>query len=269
MNDIKLYEKIPEEQFPIRLLWDTNNKYDFPSHWHEHTELHYVFHGSCRLKYGEEYHELSAGDCAIINGNELHQGKGGLCGYIVLLISPEFFEHNHVIFKKVVRDPYVGELIEKIRDTYNQDCTSPQLLEIKGLTYLLVAHLIRNYTVKSLGETTYHKYYDKLDKINGVIRFINENYDKQLTTRMLSDMVHLSEGYFCQVFREITGNTSMEYINRVRMDKAEKMLKTTEMTVTEVAFCCGFEDANYFSRTFKRIKGNSPQAMRQSIAKNK
>ena len=56
----------------------------------------------------------------------------------------------------------------------------------------------------------------------------------------------------------------MEYINGFRVDKAEKMLLKTDLTVTEIAFCCGFDDANYFSRTYKKIKGENPQSARQT-----
>ena len=97
------------------------------------------------------------------------------------------------------------------------------------------------------------------------VSFIKENYDKSLTTKQLSRTVHLSEGYFCQIFKEVTGKTAMEYLNRIRIDKAEKLLKKTEMTVTEIAFCCGFNDANYFSRMYKKTKGESPQTVRRSI----
>ena len=43
MNDISLYEKIPLQQFPIRILVRKEYKFDFPPHWHEHTEIHYIF----------------------------------------------------------------------------------------------------------------------------------------------------------------------------------------------------------------------------------
>ena len=49
INDINLYEKIPQDQFPIRILVYRDNAYDFPQHWHEHTELHYIFNGGCRV----------------------------------------------------------------------------------------------------------------------------------------------------------------------------------------------------------------------------
>ncbi|MBQ8409775.1 MAG: AraC family transcriptional regulator [Clostridia bacterium] len=261
MNDINLYEKIPKEQFPIKMLWDYQNKYDFPPHWHEHIELHYVMNGSCQLQYSEETIELGAGDCVVINGNELHQGGGGLCDYVVILLPPDLFEPHHVIFQKVIRDEYAAGLVMNALEKYRTH-NAVDMLEVKGYIYLLIAHLIRCYTYKTLTETVYSRYFDKLNKVNGAVRYINENYDKVLTTRSLSEMVHLSEGYFCQVFKEVTGKTAMEYINQLRMDKAEKMLMKTEMTVTEVAFSCGFDDANYFSRMFKKIKGKSPQSVR-------
>ena len=266
INDIKLYEKIPHEQFPIRILVYQDNGYDFPLHWHEHTELHYIFKGKGRLRYGEEYFEIGEGSLAVINGNDLHRGVGGKCDYICLIIPPEFFEQNHSIFEKIVRDEYISSLIERIYEKHLTQ-TGADMLEIKGLTYFLVSHLIRNYTVKHLDDTVYSGYVSRLNRVNEIIKYISSNYDKPLSTKTLADMAHLSEGYFCQIFKEVTGKTAMEYLGCLRIDKAEKLLKKTEMTVTEIAFCCGFDDANYFSRIYKKIKGISPQATRQSAGK--
>lgn len=60
----------------------------------------------------------------------------------------------------------------------------------------------------------------------------------------------------------------MEYLGKLRVDAAYTMLTNTSMSITDVAFLCGFDDANYFSRTYKKIKGMSPQASRQ-LAKDK
>lgn len=263
MNDISLYEKIPLQQFPIRILVRKEYKFDFPPHWHEHTEIHYIFKGSCSLKCNEDHFDLSAHDCAIINANELHEGAGGLCDSICIIIPPSFFEQNHIIFKKIVSDEYITEVVNNI---YEKHCSgSPtDLLEIKGYSYLLLSHLIKQYTLRTLNDTVYSKYFNKLNKVNDAISFISENYDKQLTTKTLAEKVHLSEGYFCQVFKEVTGKTAMEYINHFRIDKAEKMLWQTDMSVAEIAFCCGFDDANYFSRTYKKFKGETPHSSRMS-----
>ncbi len=86
INDIKLYEKIPHDQFPLRILVYRESDYKFPQHWHEHTELHYIFKGECKLKYGDDVFSLRGGDLAVINGNELHRGIGGSCDYICIII---------------------------------------------------------------------------------------------------------------------------------------------------------------------------------------
>lgn len=241
-----------------------DSDYRFPQHWHEHIELHYIFKGKGILKYGDCDFELQGGDLAVINGNELHRGVGGKCDYICIIVPPAFFEQNHVIFEKVVRSEYVSEIVGKIYECYLRG-EAVDLLDIKGNMYFLISHLIRSFTEKALGDSTYSGHVNKLNRVNEAIRYMSENYDKQITTRTLADMAHISEGYFCQMFKDVTGKTAMEYLNHLRVDKAEKMLKRTEMTVTETAFCCGFENANYFSRTYKKIKGVTPQSSRQSL----
>lgn len=262
MNDINLYEKIPQEQFPIRILLYNNNDYKFAQHWHEHTELHYIFKGQCKLKCGEEIFALSEGEMAIINGNELHRGMGGECDYICLIIPPAFFEQNHAIFKNTVKDEYITELIGKIYEKYISH-GALDMLEIKGNMYFLIAHLIKNYSIKTLEDSSYSGYVNKLNRVNEAIKYIGNNYDKPITTKVLASRIHLSEGHFCQIFKDVTGKTAMQYINGIRVEKAHKMLIKTDMTVTEIAFCCGFGDANYFSRLYKKIKGETPLSARQ------
>ncbi len=241
-----------------------DSDYRFPQHWHEHIELHYIFKGKGILKYGDCDFELQGGDLAVINGNELHRGVGGKCDYICIIVPPAFFEQNHVIFEKVVRSEYVSEIVGKIYESYLRG-GAVDLLDIKGNMYFLISYLIRAFTEKTLGDSTYSGHVNKLNRVNEAIRYMSENYDKQITTRTLANMAHISEGYFCQMFKDVTGKTAMEYLNHLRVDKAEKMLQRTEMTVTETAFCCGFENANYFSRTYKKIKGVTPQSSRQSL----
>ncbi len=260
MNDIKLYEKIPKELFPVRIHCYMDQNYDFTSHWHEHTEIHCIFAGEGEMNYGQERYNVRAGDCLVINGNELHGGTGGTCDYLCLIIPPELFEKNHVIFKKLIRDKDLSDICLRIFKRYLSR-SSADLLEIKGLVYLLISILIRTHTEKNLGEA-YSKYFSRLGKVNGAVQFINDNYDKRLNTKMLAEKVHLSEGYFCQIFKEVTGKTAIEYISGVRIEKAEKLLEKTDMTVTEIAMLCGFDDANYFSRIFKKLKGVSPTSLR-------
>lgn len=262
MNDLHLYETMPQEAFLLRFLKYGDSGYRIYPHWHEHVELHLILEGACTLKNGEEQIRLEAGDCAVINGNDLHQGCGGRCAFICLILSPDFFEHHRTVFQKKLRDPYVTELIQRITEGNLKmaNLTSP---EGRGYAYLLIAHLIKHYAVCSLSEAVYSQRFKKMNLINRALTYMNEHYDKPLSTRELAGMVHLSEGYFCQIFKETMGKTAVEYLNGLRVEKAEQLLRTTDMTVAQVAACCGFCDANYFSRTYKRIKHVTPRQTRQ------
>ena len=262
MNDLLLYEKMPQEAFLVRFLKYADSPYRVVPHWHEHIEMHLITEGECTLKNGEEEIRLSAGDCAVINGNDLHTGCGGRCAFVCLILSPDFFENHRTVFQKKITDPYVSELIGRITrgDKALDNVTD---LEARGYAYLLISHLIKHYAVRSLSEAVYSQHSKKTDLVNRVLSLMNARYAEPISTRTLAAAVHLSEGYFCDVFKETTGRTALEYLNGLRVEKAEQLLRTTDMTVSEVAFCCGFTDANYFSRTYKRIKGSTPRETRQ------
>lgn len=263
MENIELYEHIPENGFPLRLNVNKYNKYAFSAHWHEHVEIHCIFEGEVKLRCGEETVKLNTGDCAIINGNELHKGDGGDCGYWCLIIPPEFFGNNYVIFERVIRDNRLFDMMKEIFDT-PEPGDNIQRLEIIGRVYLMIAFLIREYSRENLGELSQRRHFEKLEKINKALQYIDEHFTENVTTAELSRMVHLSEGYFCHLFKEVTGSSSKEYILVMRIRKAEKLLVSSSMSITDVCYTCGFSDPNYFTRVFKKKTGKKPTQYRIS-----
>lgn len=261
MSDAKLYEKVPQDPFSIRLINFEHSNYDFPAHWHEHTELHLILEGTCTLLCNGEKIPLCEGDCAIINGNEIHQGGLGNGHFLCIMLSPAFFGNQYIILERLVRDESVRSITAKIAENANAS-ELENSLTCKGYIYLLLSHLVSNYTVRAINGSVYSKHFTKLGKLNQAISFINQNYNKAVTTSKLAEMVYLSEGYFCQLFKDVTGKSAMAYLNTLRVDKAEHLLKTTSMSISEIAFCCGFGDANYFSRTYKKIKHETPKETR-------
>lgn len=262
MKSIEFYEKIPENDFPIILGTHPFGSYTFSLHWHEHIEIQCVFEGSAELRCGEDVVRLEAGECAVINGNELHMGVGGECSYAHVIIPPEFFGDNHVIFQRVIRDERLFEMLGRIFDEYREfDRVSS--LSLTGYTYLMIAFLMKEYSHENLSETGYRSYYEKLEKINKAIQHIEENFTENVTTRALAEMVHLSEGHFCHLFKEVTGKSAKEYMLQLRIKKAKNLLTSSGMSITEICYTCGFSDPNYFTRIFKKKTGSSPSFFRK------
>ncbi|MBR2926776.1 MAG: AraC family transcriptional regulator [Clostridia bacterium] len=261
MNDIILYEKVPMTVFPIKILDFHQFPEDFCLHWHEHTEILYIKRGTLHLRCAENTLKATEGDCVIINENELHDGIGGECEFLCIYLSPALFEPKHYLFQTLVRDEALADIILRLAQEYPKSSHSGQLAT-KGLTFLMLSHLISNHTQQTFSEVTYRQYAKNLNIINDVVQYLEQNYSERITTASLARRFYLSEGHFCHVFKEVTGKTITGYINTLRIEKAITLLKNTDLSITDISMQCGFCDANYFTRTFKKYKGISPSSVR-------
>jgi len=98
-------------------------------------------------------------------------------------------------------------------------------------------------------------------RVKKAIRYITDNYAEPLTIAAVAEAVSLNPVYFGALFKKETRTTFRDYLNTVRLNQAEDMLRTRKLNVTEVAQNCGFSDVFYFSRLFKKYKGLPPSAI--------
>lgn len=94
--------------------------------------------------------------------------------------------------------------------------------------------------------------------------YIEQHYPEPLDRDMLARRVSLSSSYYSVQFRQYMGCTPVQYITRVRMDKAMQLLKESNLPVSEVARRVGYEDALYFTRVFSRTVGMTPREYRHA-----
>ena len=97
--------------------------------------------------------------------------------------------------------------------------------------------------------------------------YINKNYMEDITLEKMCETVNMSYSYFSRMFKSITGTTFKEYLNTIRIDRAENLLVNTNKTATEICIKCGFNNPAYFSKVYKEIKGISPLSARKQETK--
>ena len=98
-------------------------------------------------------------------------------------------------------------------------------------------------------------------RVKQAIRYISDNFAEPLTIAAVADAVSLNPVYFGSLFKKETRTTFRDYLNTIRLNQAEDMLRTKKLNVTEVAQSCGFTDVFYFSRLFKKQKGIPPSSV--------
>ncbi len=131
---------------------------------------------------------------------------------------------------------------------------------IYSLMFILVTALRRQGIISGTAQNKI----DEINKIRPVLEYINENYSNELSTYDLSRMMNFNETYFCRLFKGIVGTGATNYINFVRVCKAEKLLKKN-MSLSEIANKTGFSSLSYFNRVFKKYNHFSPSEYRKII----
>lgn len=90
------------------------------------------------------------------------------------------------------------------------------------------------------------------------VEYILENYHKDLNMAMVSNHVSLNYSYFSQAFKEYTGESFVNYLKKIRIQKAKELLETTERKVYEIGALAGFENTKHFNRVFREMEGITP-----------
>lgn len=159
------------------------------------------------------------------------------------------------VFIEVDDTEYVESLFCSIL-AKNSDGSLTARIEQKADILKLLAYYIRmtNHTdspVSSDGRIAY------------IISYIEDNLNRKLTLKELSSIINFNPSYFIRFFKSAVGCTPLEYIQKCRIEKAQKLILDGELTVQEIGAAVGFGDSHYFSRYFKKSTGFSPTVYRE------
>ena len=103
-----------------------------------------------------------------------------------------------------------------------------------------------------------------LNKVEQMACFIAQNYTEKLTVQQIGDFVKLHPNYAMNLFQKTFGTTLINYLTQHRVSHAQRLLATTDQTVTEIAFQSGFLSISRFNDAFRRACGCSPRDYRKS-----
>jgi AraC-like DNA-binding protein len=100
-------------------------------------------------------------------------------------------------------------------------------------------------------------------------KFIHERSDEKLSLTRVAGSVNMSANYLSEKFKQVTGVNFVDYISRIRIEKALELLQHRHLGISEIAFTVGFQSLSQFNRVFKNLTGQSPTQFRSADAEKK
>ena len=105
--------------------------------------------------------------------------------------------------------------------------------------------------------------------IHGITRYMQEHLTEEVSLSVLAEEFHLNPQYISQLFKSEIGVGFLAYLTGIRMERAKKLLLTTDLPVAEVAEQCGYGDYRVFTKVFKKNEGVTPSQYRRDFRENK
>lgn len=167
-----------------------------------------------------------------------------------VLAFPILYPYDH---------PQLADYFFQIRQLSKQSITGKHLL-LQGTFQLLLGNMLNRLYEHKANEPLPQSKIDA--RVQTVLNYIHGHPDRLADLSHLYNMVRLSPSHLRAIFRQHTGHSMIGYIHKVKVDLAKQRLLDTDEQVSEIAWKLGFEDANYFSRLFKKLTGDAPNAFR-------
>lgn len=137
-------------------------------------------------------------------------------------------------------------------------------LTLKSLVMKLIVIILRelyNPPKNDFSSVYLSQYTEKHHIVDSIITFMHENYMNDISLDKISKNMYLSPVYISKLFKEETGDSPINYLIKIRLDKATIILKSKLYSIKEVAIMVGYNDVYHFSKQFKKHYGFSPSTL--------
>lgn len=249
-------------------------------HYHDYIEFLYGVAPSTRVWIGGVSHDLGEGDLIIINSGDYHTiSVEKESKYICVRFSPSvlyadeqallelkylvpFLPNNPLpkfFTKEQLAETEIGALTEEIMREWENKQTAHELV-IRANILKIFASIFRYWSRNDLAVANIQP----TDALKKVLAYITENVGT-VTEQSAAEACGLSYHYFSSSFRKWTGQSFSEYVKLMRLREAEKMLISTDKSVTDIALAAGFSSASHFISQFKKYKHITPMQFRKKL----
>lgn len=279
-----------ENESGKRLVWIFDHVIEgpvtFQRHHHAFLEMSCVLRGTGTYQVNGEDYDMRPGDIFLFAPTDRHNLTLGneTLEHIVIHLDPSFiwnalgndmdYKFLMVFFRRgphfrcrLDRDNPAAPLLQQWFREIWQECRGKQdcyELMIKIRIQSILAQIIRSYECIDPLATTRPTPSGELEHMNQVLQYIDEHLGDELRLSELAAVAHISPSYFSAVFKRYNGLPPVEYVVGQRVRRAVEYIRTTDLSLAEVAAACGFNNSTNFYKAFRRVTGRTPASYRRT-----
>ena len=258
-------------------------------HWHEELQFTLVTDGRLTMRVNGDDHRLEQGQAIFINRDLLHvTTELSAFGRYVSINFPDkmlsFFAGSRMEQDCVT--PYAGNvtlpaLVYSPQEEWQRQgiacmeeiiglltaAERPPFWEYEAamkctqLWFGLISNCGDSLAPPSRGDVR------RQQRIREMLAFIHEHYREPLTLAQTAAAAHVSEGECCRCFQAMVRKSPMQYLQSYRIARGQELLTGSDLSVTEIAYACGFGDSSHFIQYFRRQTGLTPRDYRKQTQK--
>ncbi len=233
------------------ITYFTHNKFTaqkvIERHEIKFNELTFLLSGEMTYQINGTNHTISSGDIIYVAAESIRQRA--TANTTNDYISINFHSNEHLELDTVLKGCINNE-VKLLLNYFESAYASPSTDRQAKLKLILEALILQ------ITDNIYDSYTSPLSA--EIISYISSHYTKKITLNDISQATFYSSAYCENEFKKTTGKSIINYLIDVRVNAAKKLLAESSMSCARIAAAVGFEDANYFSRIFKKRTGYSP-----------
>lgn len=267
-------------EYPYNLHRINLDETTIPWHWHQELEFIYVTEGKVKLKTSSRSYIFGEKEAFFMNTNTLCALENiDHCRLESHLFDPTFLGGH---FKSIFETKYLNPVLQSKKidvvvirgETENQKRILKKIqqlgilqnkvdVEFQTRNLLSEIWLLLLEEIKNMDEQDVMTNTQNQERLMTMLSFIHENYAKKLSLAEIAQSASVSKRECLRCFQNGIHESPFDYLIAYRIECAKKMLKSTDVPITEIALEAGFSNSAYFSKIFRRECGETPRKYRE------
>jgi AraC-like DNA-binding protein len=275
----------PENIFYLREIKSPHFAGEF--HFHEECQLAHIVKGSGKRVIGDSVAHFEEGELVFVgsniphvwyNSDEKKEGRKTMDAVsLSLFISPgKLLSHLaafgntkkvELLFQKAQRGMFItGSSKKKLTVLLSKAVKETGIQHIITLFKIVqLLSITEEYKLLAGSDYSNNFQHSENERMNDVYRFLIKNFTKEISLAEVAGIAAMNPNAFCRFFKMHTQKSLIQFVNELRIGHACKLLNNPNLSITHIAYECGYNNVSNFNRFFKIVKKISPREYRKEI----